>query len=72
VNGVGACKCHPTENAILRTARDELTLARQLGMEGEKLAFAADIDTIQSQLAKTNTSNKNIVAAAWDSVKGAA
>ncbi len=30
MNGVGACKCHPAEHAILHTARDELTLVRQL------------------------------------------
>ena len=41
--------------------------------EGEKLSYAADIDTIQSRLlAKPARLNKNIVAAAWESVKGAA
>lgn len=39
--------------------------------EADKLAYVADIDTIQSQLAKP-APNKSIVAAAWDSVKGAA
>ncbi|MBE0608020.1 MAG: hypothetical protein IH609_01430 [Dehalococcoidia bacterium] len=39
--------------------------------EADKLAFAADIDTIQSQLAKP-APNKSIVAAAWEYVKGAA
>jgi len=39
--------------------------------EGDKLAYVADVDTIQSQLAKP-TPNKRIIAAAWDTVKGAA
>lgn len=39
--------------------------------EGDKLAFIADIDTIQSQLAK-RTPNKSIIAAAWETIKGAA
>lgn len=39
--------------------------------ESDKLGYVADIDTIQSQLAKP-TPNKNIVAAAWETVKGAA
>jgi hypothetical protein len=39
--------------------------------EGEKMAFAADIDTIQSQLAKPEPS-RAIVRTAWDAVKGAA
>ncbi len=36
-----------------------------------KLGLVADIDTIQSQLAKS-VPNKSIVAAAWETVKGAA
>jgi hypothetical protein len=39
--------------------------------EGDKLAYVADIDTIQSQLAKP-TPNNMIIAAAWDTVKHAA
>lgn len=39
--------------------------------ESDKLAYVADIDTIQSQLAKP-APNKSIVAAAWEAVKGAA
>jgi hypothetical protein len=39
--------------------------------EADKLAYVADIDTIQSQLAKPSP-NKSIVAAAWEAVKGAA
>jgi predicted transcriptional regulator len=39
--------------------------------EATKLALVADIDTIQSQLAKP-TPNKSIMAAAWETVKGAA
>jgi hypothetical protein len=39
--------------------------------EGEKLNYVADIDTIQSQLAKAAPS-KPIIQAAWGTVKGAA
>jgi hypothetical protein len=39
--------------------------------EDEKIAFASDIDTIQSQLGKP-TPNRGIVTAAWESVKAAA
>jgi predicted transcriptional regulator len=39
--------------------------------ERDKLAFVADIDTIQSQLAKP-TPNRSIIAAAWETVKAAA
>lgn len=39
--------------------------------ESDKLGYVADIDTIQSQLAKPSP-NKSIVAAAWETVKGAA
>lgn len=39
--------------------------------EADKLALVADIDTIQSQLAKPSP-NKHIIAAAWEAVKGAA
>lgn len=39
--------------------------------EAEKLALVADIDTIQSQLAKP-APNKGIIAAAWETVKTAA
>jgi hypothetical protein len=39
--------------------------------ESEKLALIADIDTVQSQLAKP-APNKGIIAAAWQAVKGAA
>jgi hypothetical protein len=39
--------------------------------ESEKLSFVADIDTIQSQLAKPQP-NRNIVAAAWQAVKAVA
>jgi hypothetical protein len=38
--------------------------------EAEKLSVVADIDTIQSQLAKPHPS-KGIVAAAWGAIKGA-
>jgi len=39
--------------------------------EQDKLAYVADIETIQSQLAKP-TPNKNIIGAAWNTIKGAA
>ncbi len=39
--------------------------------EAEKLALVADIETIQSQLAKSSP-NKSIVTTAWEAVKGAA
>ncbi len=39
--------------------------------ESEKLAYVADIDTIQSQLAKPSP-NRQIISAAWQTVKGAA
>lgn len=46
-------------------------IAQSAATEAEKLALVADIDTIQSQLAKP-TPNKNIIAAAWETVKTAA
>lgn len=39
--------------------------------ESEKLGYVADIDTIQSQLAKPSP-NKSIVTTAWEAVRGAA
>ena len=39
--------------------------------ESDKMMFIADIDTVQSQLAKP-LPNKGIIAAAWEAVKGAA
>jgi hypothetical protein len=39
--------------------------------ENEKMMLVADIDTIESQLAKREP-NRNIIAAAWESVKAAA
>lgn len=39
--------------------------------EDQKISFASDIDTIQSQLGKPNP-NRGIVGAAWESVKAAA
>jgi len=44
--------------------------AAEIG-EAEKLAYVADIETIQSQLAKP-APNRSIIAAAWETVKGAA
>ena len=55
-----------TALAELRKAITESSAA-----EAHKLTLVADIDTIQSQLAKP-TPNKRIVAAAWETVKGAA
>ena len=39
--------------------------------DAQKMELVADIDTIQSQLAKPEP-NRGIVKAAWESVKGAA
>jgi hypothetical protein len=39
--------------------------------EADKLTYVADIETIQSQLAKP-TPNRTIIGAAWETVKGAA
>jgi type II secretory pathway component PulM len=39
--------------------------------EDRKMSFVADIDTIESQLAKSEP-NKGIISAAWDAVKAAA
>jgi hypothetical protein len=39
--------------------------------EVDKLTYVADIETIQSQLAKP-TPNRTIIGAAWETVKGAA
>jgi hypothetical protein len=44
--------------------------AAEIG-EAEKLTYVADIETIQSQLAKP-APNRSIIVAAWDTVKGAA
>jgi hypothetical protein len=49
--------------------RDAIT--QSAAPEAEKLSLVADIDTVQSQLAKP-TPNKGIIAAAWETVKGAA
>lgn len=57
----------------LGTALVELrnAIAQSAATEVDKLALVADIDTIQSQLAKP-TPNKGIIAAAWETVKTAA
>ncbi|MGD0597561.1 MAG: hypothetical protein ABSA64_08595 [Sedimentisphaerales bacterium] len=39
--------------------------------EDQKMSFVADIDTIESQLAKTQP-NRSIIMSAWDAVKAAA
>lgn len=44
--------------------------AAEIG-EAEKLTYVADIETIQSQLAKP-TPNRSIIGSAWETVKGAA
>lgn len=49
--------------------RDAIT--KSDAIEQDKMALVADIDTIQSQLAKAQP-NRGIIGAAWDSVKGAA
>lgn len=55
-----------TELANLRTA-----ITDSGADEAQKLTLVADIETIQSQLAKPSP-NKSIVAAAWETAKGAA
>lgn len=55
--------------AALVELRDAIT--RSTVAEAEKLSFVADIETVQSQLAKPSP-NKGIVAAAWEAIKGAA
>lgn len=49
--------------------RDAITKSH--AAEQDKLAYVADIDTIQSQLAKP-APNKRIIGAAWESVKATA
>lgn len=49
--------------------RDAITKSK--APEQDKMALVADIDTIQSQLAKPQP-HRGIVGAAWESVKGAA
>lgn len=49
--------------------RDAIT--RSTIAEADKLSFVADIDTVQSQLAKPSP-NRGIIAAAWETIKGAA
>lgn len=49
--------------------RDAIT--RSSVSEAEKLSLVADIDTVQSQLAKP-APNKGIIAAAWVTIQGAA
>lgn len=49
--------------------RDAITKSN--APEQDKMALVADIDTIQSQLAKREP-NRSIIGAAWESVKGAA
>lgn len=46
-------------------------IAQSAATEADKLALVADIETIQSQLAKP-TPNKSIIAAAWQTLKTAA
>jgi hypothetical protein len=47
------------------------TITRSEEQEATKMSLVADIDTIQSQLAKPQP-NRSIIAAAWGAVKGAA
>lgn len=46
-------------------------VTRSDATEGDKMAVVADIDTIQSQLAKPEPT-KSIIKSAWEAVKGAA
>jgi hypothetical protein len=50
----------------LRTA-----ITNSMAPEDQKMSFVADIDTVQSQLAKPQP-NRNIIAAAWESLQVAA
>lgn len=47
------------------------TITKSDAPEQEKMSLIADIDTIESQLAKPQP-NRGIIAAAWETVKGAA
>lgn len=47
------------------------TITQSAVREDEKMSFVADIDTIESQLAKPKP-NRTIIAAAWEAVRGAA
>lgn len=47
------------------------TITKSDAPEHEKMSLVADIDTIESQLAKPQP-NRGIIAAAWETVKGAA
>jgi len=53
----------------LAELRDAIT--KSDAPEAEKMSLIADIDTIQSQLAKPQP-NRSIVSAAWETVRGAA
>jgi hypothetical protein len=55
--------------AALADLRDAITKSQ--ASESEKLSFVADIDTVQSQLAKP-APNHGIIATAWQAIKGAA
>lgn len=46
-------------------------ITRSSAPEAEKMSLVADIDTIQSQLAKPNP-NRHIIAGTWEAVKAAA
>jgi hypothetical protein len=46
-------------------------IAKSQASESEKLSLVANIDTVQSQLAKP-APNRNIISAAWSTIKGAA
>lgn len=53
----------------LADLRDAVTKSE--ASEAEKMGFVADIDTIQSQLAKPEP-NRGVIRLAWETVKGAA
>jgi hypothetical protein len=55
--------------AALVELREAITTSS--AAEAEKMALVADIETIQSQLAKP-TPNRNIIRAAWETIEGAA
>jgi hypothetical protein len=47
------------------------TITKSTAPESDKMNLVADIETVQSQLAKPSP-NRSIISAAWSSIKGAA
>jgi hypothetical protein len=55
--------------AALADLRDAITKSQ--AAEADKMNYVADIETVQSQLAKA-APNRGIISAAWSAIKGAA